>query len=104
MTVKDKTRSLGVGTTGLVWARIVDDYGQDLSGLTVEVCEVSPAGVESAWAAPADTETDLPGVFRAALQHVATNGAGLGWWGLKVRVTNGALVEVMTAGRFLVVL
>lgn len=93
-------RTLEVGTTGQVWGRITDRLGQDMSGLTLQLATVSPAGVTSAWAAPAATDSATAGVLRAAVVHVA---AERGTWRLLGRLTNGSLVEVMNLGAFFVV-
>jgi hypothetical protein len=93
-------RTLEVGTTGQVWGRITDREGQDMSGLTLELAKLSPAGVQSAWAAPAAIDAATAGVLRGALVHTA---AETGTWRLKGKLTNGALVEVMDLGAFFVV-
>lgn len=93
-------RTLEVGTTGEVWGRITDRYGQDMSGLTLELATKSPAGVQSAWAAPAVLDAATPGVLRGAIVHTA---AVVGTWRLLGKLTNGALVEVMDLGAFFVV-
>lgn len=98
--IREKTRTLEVGTTGLVWAVLTDRLGQDMTGIGVELRATSPAGVVGEWAAPDDTGgTPATGVVRAAYEHVATL-AGVGWWKLEVKLTNGSLVEVLTAGVF----
>lgn len=95
-------RTLEVGTTGEVWGRITDRLGQDMSGLTLQMATLSPAGVQSAWATPAAPQLDAgtTGVLRAAVVHVA---AEVGTWRLLGKLTNGALVEVMDLGAFFVV-
>lgn len=98
--ITSELRTLELGTTGEVWGFIEDRELQDLSGLTVEVATVSPAGVVSAWAAPSDVDTDTPGVMRVLLVHTATVE---GLWKLKARLINGPLVEVLTLGGFFVV-
>lgn len=98
--ITSEVRTLEVGTTGQVWGRITDRLGQDMSGLTLQLATVSPAGVQSAWAAPAATDSATLGVLRAAVVHVA---AEVGTWRLLAKLTNGSLVEVMNLGAFYVV-
>lgn len=98
--IGDKTRTLEVGTTGQVWTRITDRLGQNMTAVVVELRATSPAGVAGEWVAPNETAgTPETGVVRAAYEHVATL-AGVGWWKLEVKLTNGSLVEVLTAGVF----
>jgi hypothetical protein len=92
--ITSAVRTLEVGTTGLVWARITDDYAQDLTGLDVQLRTVSPLGVVSEWAAPEDTAVPAVGQFRAALLHTAVV---LGWWKLQARITDNPEVIVLTA-------
>lgn len=98
--ITSDVRTLEVGTTGQVWGRLTDRLGQDMSGLTLQLATLSPAGVQSAWAAPAVTDAGTPGVLRAAIVHVAVEP---GTWRLLGKLTNGGLVEVMDLGAFFVV-
>jgi hypothetical protein len=98
--ITSDVRTLEVGTTGQVWGRITDRLEQDMSGLTIQLATVSPAGVVSAWAAPAAIDAATAGVLRAALVHVAVE---VGTWRLLAKMTNGSLVEVMNVGAFYVV-
>lgn len=98
--ITSEVRTLEVGTTGEVWGRITDRAGQDMSGLMLQLATVSPAGVVSAYGAPAEVDTATVGVLRAALVHVA---AEVGTWRLLAKLTNGSLVEVMNLGAFYVV-
>lgn len=98
--ITSDVRTLEVGTTGQVWGRITDRLGQDMSGLTVTLATVSPAGVVSSYSAPAATDAATLGTLRAALVHVASE---IGTWKLLAKLTNGSLVEVLTLGSFFVV-
>jgi hypothetical protein len=101
--IGSRTRTLEVGTTGLVWAVVTDRAGQDMTGLGVELRATDPDGVAGTWVAPDDTGgTPETGVVRAAYEHTAT-APGVGWWKLQMKLTNGTLVEVVTAGVFQVV-
>lgn len=96
--ILDDPRTLVVGATGLVWARVTERTGADLTGVPVELRTVSPGGTISAWAAPAqlDTTSAATGVVRAALSHVA---AVTGVWELQAKVGT----EIVKCGPFYVV-
>jgi len=96
--ITDDPRTLVVGATGLVWARVADLFGADLTGEALQLRTVAPDGTVSAWATPADTDTTqaVTGLVRAALEHTA---AVAGWWELQVKIGT----EIVKAGPFLVV-
>lgn len=96
--ITEDPRTLVVGATGLVWAKIRDLFGADLTGSAVQLRTVAPDGTVSAWAAPASTDTSqaATGTLRAALSHTA---AVAGWWELQAKVGT----EIVKAGPFLVV-
>lgn len=94
-------RTVEIGSTGaLVWAHIADRDKQDLATVTVRLATVDPAGIVSAWAAPADTDRETASVIRAA---VAVTPVVAGWWVLRAELTDGSEVTVLTVGRFQVV-
>lgn len=96
--IGDDPRTLVVGGTGLVWGRITDKTGADLSGEVVQLRTVAPDGTFSTWAAPADTDVSqaATGLVRAAVEHVALV---TGWWELQAKVGT----EIVKCGPFLVV-
>lgn len=95
---------LEVGTTAYVWARVTDRTSQDLTGVTIELATVDPAGVVSDWADPDDRDDALAaaGVVRVALLHDATE-PGRGYWKLLVRATDNPETIIDTAGSFRVI-
>lgn len=97
MIVSD-VRTIEVGSTNAeVWAHIADRDKLDLTSVTVELATVTPAGVQSAWVAPAEQDRDTQGVIRAML---AITPVVVGWWTLRAKITDGSAVEVLTVGKF----
>lgn len=96
--IGDDPRTLVVGATGLVWARITEKTGADLSAATVQLRTVSPSGTLSAWAAPAATDVTqaATGLYRAAAEHIASV---VGLWELQAKVGT----EILKVGPFQVV-
>lgn len=96
--IGDDPRTLVVGATGLVWARITEKTGADLSAETVQLRKVAPDGTPTAWAAPAATDITqaATGLYRAAVEHVASV---VGLWELQAKVGT----EILRVGPFQVV-
>lgn len=96
--IADDPRTLVVGATGLVWGRITDLNGADLTGEPVQLRTVAPDGTLSSWAAPTavDTSRAATGELRAALAHTAVV---VGWWELQAMVGT----EILKCGPFQVV-
>lgn len=96
--IGDDPRTLVVGATGLVWARITERDSADLSGETVQLRTVAPDGTVSGWSAPAATDVSKAGsgLYRAAVEHVASV---VGLWELQAMVGT----EILKVGPFQVV-
>jgi hypothetical protein len=96
--ITDDPRTLVVGATGEVWARITDLFGADLTAVSVQLRTVAPDGTLGTWGAPAavDTSQAAAGVIRAAISHAAVV---TGWWELQAKVGT----DIVKAGPFLVV-
>lgn len=96
--ITDDPRTLVVGATGEIWARITDLFEADLTGAAVQLRTVAPDGTVGAWAAPATTDTTqaAAGVVRAALNHTA---AVAGYWELQAKIGT----DIVKCGPFLVV-
>jgi hypothetical protein len=98
--IEPNTRTLRVGSTAYVWARLTEKTGADVSALTPDLRTVSPAGVISAWAAANPVEHPSLDVIRAGLLHVA---AEVGWWDLEARLVDNPETEIVSLGGFRVV-
>jgi hypothetical protein len=88
--------TLEQGTTAYVWARVTDRTGQDLTTVQFELATVAPDGTQSTWAAPDDRDDERAavGIVRVAVLHEATT---LGYWKLKIRVTDNPETIIDTA-------
>lgn len=98
--IESDTRTLRVGDTAYVWARITERTGADVSTLTPDLRTVSPAGVVSSWAAANPTEHPSLAVIRVGLLHTA---AEVGDWQLEARLIDSPETEVLDLGWFRVV-
>lgn len=93
-------RTIRIGSTGYVWARITEVTGADVSAITPDLRTISPAGVVSEWEPAVPTEHPSADVIRAGLLHT---GAEVGWWQLQARITDNPEVEILAVGGFRVI-
>lgn len=91
-------RELEPGSKELIWARISEDSGADLSSVGVELC-VTTADAPGTWASPDDTDTSTPGVLRAAALFTAPASGPL-YYNVFARVTDSPEVTILRCGSF----
>lgn len=97
-----KARYLEPGTSALIWARIEELSGKDLSAATIDL-SVNTSREPASWVAPDDFDLDAAatGLIRAATQVTAARVDDQPTtYHLFVRVAIGAETEILYAGIF----
>lgn len=93
-------RTLHVGSTDDVWARITERTGADVSTVPIQLRVIDPDGVVGSWAAPNAENRPTPDVIRASVRHTASVA---GRHAVQAKLTPTGRTVILTVGTFNVI-